>query len=290
MSSMLRTVAFVGLAALLWGVSAPLIAQTAPTSGTTTVNRPLTAKPDLSLLAEATTNFLKGEAFQTESITEISSTGRASEFKVQFRTTTIAQAPDRFRAEISLVQPSAQAATTATDATATEANKTLVISDGRVVWIYRPDLKQYTSMPYPQFDRRNDTFSVGMSSMLFLLIAPELQPLARQGLLTDETVKAQLNALSTADLKGGAQRIKGEDLFVYEYRDRQNRYRYSAAIHPLDKTLRQVELTGNAAGSSFTLTEMIQKRIANPPVIADTFRFTPPQDAKQVGSLEIMPF
>ena len=284
MSSIFRTAAFLSLASLLWSAATPqLVAQTSPTPRSTPVVRPLTPKPDLSLLVDATTNFLNGEAFQTESTIEITGSGSASNYQMRFRTNTIVQAPDRFRAEISLIPPSDQA-------DRVDPNRTLVVSDGQRVWIYRADLKQYMSMAYSEFDRRNDSFAPGMSSMLYLIIAPEMKALATQGLLTSETIKNQLDDLATADLKGGNRRVNGEDLFVYEYSDRGNRYSYSAMINPLEKTLRGVQLKGGTPDLSITMTEIIQKRVANPQVIAETFRFTPPRDARQVRSLEIIPF
>src|SRR3712207_4243929 len=106
MYSVSRTFAFLSAATVLWGISATriVVAQPQPTSSPQPPlqNRLLTAKPDLSLLTKATTNFLKGNAFQTESATEVIATGKTTSFKVQFQTSTIVQAPNRFRAEVSL--------------------------------------------------------------------------------------------------------------------------------------------------------------------------------------------
>lgn len=250
-----------------------------PAANPQTTQTRSTLKPDLKLLLKATESFLKGNTFQTESITEINGVGKTTNFKTQFQTVTIAQAPDRFRAEIVLAPVGKQ----------NPARRTIVVCDGQTVWIYRPDRKEYVALKYRDFDRRNDTFAVGMSSLLYLAIAPELQPLAAKGALSDQTVQAQLNSLATADLKGGNQKINGEDLFVYEFADRQNRFSYVAAINPIDAVLKQVQLKGNSQDLSITMVETIQKRTANPEIPADAFRFTPPKQTKQVKSLEIVP-
>jgi outer membrane lipoprotein-sorting protein len=282
MIPMVRTLAFLGLSSLLWGVSTPqLTAQTAPAPRSTPVNKALTPKPDMSVLAQALTNFFTGKATQTESNMAIDATSKTMNVRVQYQTTTIVQAPGRFRAEISLNPMTKQAQ---------PSDKILVISDGQRVWMYRPDLKQYSSMTYQEFNRRNDSWIIGMTSMLYLQLAPDIKPYVDQGSLTDKTVQEQLSAMATSDLKGGSQQVNGENLFVYEYVDKKAQISYSALIRPLDKSFKQVQFKGNMDGGKIAMTETIQKRIANPTIAPDTFRFKPPQGTKQVKSLQLIPF
>lgn len=252
--------------------------QTPQPTPALTQSVPSTPKPDLTLLTAATANFFKGEVLQTESSTEIISTGQGTNIKVQFQSKTIVQSPNRFRSEITLLP------------TGKQPRSAIVVSDGQRVFIYRPDLNQYLTVSYQQFDRRDDSYGIGMSSVLYLILAPELKPLAAQGALTDRTVQAQLRAMTPANLSGRARSINGKNLYVYEYGDRQKNFSYEAVIDPMDTTLKQLQIKGSVQGVNITITETIQRRSPLSTIGANLFRFAPPRTAKAVKTLEIIPF
>ncbi len=257
--------------------SSPIANAQPPRSLFVAQSVPAASKPDLTLLTTAAANFFKGEVLQTESSTEIVGTGQGTNIKVRFQSKTIVQSPNRFRSEITLLSSG-------------KARSTIVVSDGQRVSIYRSDLNQSLTMSYSQFDRRDDSYGIGMSSVLYLIMAPELKPLAAQGALTDKTVQTQLRAMTPANLSGEARSINHQNLYVYNYGDRQKNFSYEAAIDPSTATLKQLQIKGSTEGMNITITETINRRSSLSTINADSFRFTPPRTAKAVKTLEIVPF
>lgn len=234
--------------------------------------------PNFPLLAKVANTFLQSDRAQTESTMRLSGSNAGINFSMEIQARTIVQTPNKFRAEV-----------TGTPVGKTQPIKTLVVSDGKQVWIYRADLKQYTVMPYAKFDQLDDSYMVGMSSLLFLAMAPDLRPLVAQGAFSDASVQKELAASANGALRGGVQTLDQQNVYVYEYRDDKQGFVYKAFVEPTTAAIKQLQLTGKASGLDISVVEKVLRRAANPSVTANTFKFTPPQTAKRVKSLAIAP-
>lgn len=255
-------------------ISAPIVHSVPAVSQTQT--RSTTRSEDLALLFKAAEKALNVSAFQTESLTQINGSRSGVAANIQFQTRTIVQAPNRFRSEVRVGNETTP--------------KFTIISDGRTVSVYRSDLKQFTTMSYAQFNGRDDNFIVGMSSVLYMMMAPSLKEFNSFGGFSNAAVQAQLSAMIPAEVKSTTERTNNGNLVVYTYPDRQRGFVYGLAINPIDALIKQIRLTGNARGFDLVMTETIQRRTVNPTIPANAFRFTPPKDAKRVNSISLSPF
>jgi outer membrane lipoprotein-sorting protein len=241
-----------------------------------TTNNP--GSPDLLLLVKTSANFLAGERYQTESNMQIIGTAPGSNVVLNIQIKTTVQAPKQFRAELTFPQPDGTRSLTG-----------VIVSDGELVWLYRPDLEQYTTLPYEKFDQSDDSFLIGMSSSLFLQIPAETRKQIAQGNLEANTNVLKELGLPPS-LKGGQRTINGQKLYGYEYTDEKEGYLFRAVVEPTTATLQQLQISGKAESLDIVITEQILKRTANPEVTANMFRLTPPANAKYVDQLSIIPF
>jgi outer membrane lipoprotein-sorting protein len=276
MSFSMRRISRFGIIALattvMMGVSIaprfPAISQPAPPSAT-----PI--RSDLLLLFQAAEKALNVSTFQTESSTEINYGSRGTSTKIQFQTKTIVQAPNRFRAEVKLGNQTNPIFT--------------FVSDGQMVSLYRADRNQYTTMSYEQFNRRNDTFLIGMFATLYMTVYPNMKDANAQGGFSNAAVQQQLSSMLPANVKGKPERTNNENLIVYEYADQQQGINYGMAVTPIDALIKRVQLTATTKAYNLTMTETIQRRVDSPKIPPITFRFTPPQGAKRVKAIDTSP-
>lgn len=255
-------------------ISAPIVHSSPAFSQTQT--RSTSRSQDLALLFNAAEKALNVPAFQTDSVTEINGSRSGIAANIQFRTQTIVQSPNRFRSEVRVGKETTPRFT--------------IVSDGRTVSIYRSDLKQFTTMSYSEFDRRNDNFIVGMSSMLYMMLAPSLKEFNSAGGFGNPKLQAQLSTMIPPEVTSKTEQTNNGNLVVYSYPDRQRGFTYGLAINPIDSLIKQIRLSGNASGFDLVMTETIQRRTVNPTIPATAFRFTPPKDAKRVKSISLSPF
>ncbi|BAU09828.1 unknown protein [Leptolyngbya sp. NIES-3755] len=103
-------------------------------------------------------------------------------------------------------------------------------------------------------------------------------------------LQAKFSEMVPAEVQGKTERSDNGDLVVYTFPDRQRGFVYGLAINPVDSSIKQIRLTGNAKGFDLVMTETIQRRTVNPKISASTFQFTPPRDAKRVKSISLSPF
>jgi len=268
----MRFISRLGMVSLAMSVliGAPIVHSSPAISQTQT--RSTSRSEDLALLFKAAENALNVSAFQTESVTHINGSRSGIAANIQFRSQTIVQSPNRFRSEVRVGKETTPLFT--------------IVSDGRTVSVYRSDLKQFTTMPYAEFSRRNDNFIMGMSSLLYMMMAPSLKEFDSLGGFGNPAVQARISTMIPPEVK----RTTDGDLVVYTFPDRQRGFVYGLAINPIDSLIKQIRLTGNARGFDIEMTETIQRRIVNPKISATAFQFTPPRDAKRVKSISRSPF
>ena len=269
---LLTTTALVGLTSHSLNPSEP--ATAAP--GLQLSQRP--SQPDLQLLARASAEFFQSDRYQTESVMEVKASAGSTNITSTARITTIVQAPNRFRAEIVFSEPGAS-----------QERKSIVVSDGKQVWMYRPDLKQYLVTSYQEFDTKDDAFWIGFSSYFFLQIPPESRQPIAAGALTDPAVLKELGLTENSAIRGGVRSLDGRSVYVYSYTDKDG-FTIDGVVDPKTATLEQIAASGQSEGFDISIVERLVSRTPAPAIAANTFKFSPPRDATAVEKLEIGPF
>lgn len=280
------TVAFSALSPVAKAQLSPTVqVQSQPSIDNTTApeaNSPLSNQPDLDLLAKTVANFVKSERYQTESELQLNATSSGTTLKSSAQVKTLAQSPQQFRSEITFGTPGSSGG-----------RQYIVVSNGKQVWIYQPDLKQYAVSDYANFNKSDNSFLIGMSSSLFLEIAPEFKSMRVQGSISDQNIREVLVEMLRSEnalIKGGRRSIEGRDYYVYEYTDPKEGYTINALVAPAQATVEQLRIMSKSEGVDVVINEKILRRVENPPLTPDTFNFAPPPGAKKVKSISLEPF
>ena len=248
------------------------------TNSTPKVNQ-TTEQFDLPLLVKTGTAFFQSDRYQTESQMEVNGGNQGANFTFHIQTKTIVQSGRKFRAEIAFTRPGEPAK---------PAN--LLISNGQQVWIYRPDLRQYAVTSYKAFENSDDSFLIGLSSSLFMVLPEDARQQVAQGQLSNTQVLQEMGLANNKLLKGDRRTIEGETLYVYKYTDPKEGLAYTAFVQPETATPQQLQIAGKSQGLDILIAEKILSRSANPAITQQTFTFSPPQGSKQVKSLSLSPF
>lgn len=236
----------------------------------------LNSKLNLPLLAKATAAFVQSDRYRTESEMRVKASSGGTDVTSVAKVTTLVQVPYLFRAEITFPSDTGKEV------------KSIVISDGKRVWMYRPDLKQYAVTPFEKFDDLDDYYWIGMSSYWYSSVTPDVRELFTNGSLTDPQVLKELSMTGTSPLKGSSQILNGRSLYSYAFTDKEG-FTISALVEPTTAELKQIRLTGKSDGFNVDIAELILTRTPNPAIAPSTFKFTPPSGAKLVKSVEIGP-
>ena len=259
--------------------------QSQPSINNTTApeaNSQLSNQPDLALLAKTVANFVKSERYQTESELQLTAKSSGTTVTVPVQIKTLAQSPQQFRSEITFGPPGSS-----------DRRQYIVVSNGKQVWIYRPDLKQYAVSDYASFNKSNDSFLIGMSSSLFLEMAPEFASMKGQGSNSEQNIREALVEMLSSEeaaIKGGVRTLEGRDYYVYEYTDPKKEYTINALVAPEQATVEQIQMITQSEDVDVVINEKILRRVENPVIASDTFNFSPPQGAKQVKSISLEAF
>jgi outer membrane lipoprotein-sorting protein len=250
-----------------------LVTQSKPTS---TANP--TQKLDLPLLIKTGETFFKGNNYQTVSQMQLKGINQGTDITFYIQTKTIVNAANQFRSEIAFTQdgkPSKESA--------------IVVSDGKQVYIHRPDLKQYSVISSQAFNKSNDSFLIGLSSSFFLEFADNMGKYIASGALSQPSVINEISAAANQAIQGEARNVEGKQLYVYSFNDPKQGYTLSAFVNPQLANLEQMQIVGKDGGLDIAIIEKIQQR-TEVKMAPQTFRFTPPPGAKKVNSLSISPF
>lgn len=233
---------------------------------------------NLSLLAQTVTNLLKSDRAQTDSQTEFKVSSKGNEANIYLQSNMITQTGRKFRAEITYTSPGKPPQT-----------GNLVVSDGKQVWIYRPDLKQYAVTSYQNFRDSSDWVLIGISSFVLVDFSEEDRKVAVNGNLSDKNILSYLGLASNSEIKGDKRTVDGQPVYVYDYKDPKDGFTLSAFVNPETATLKQVQLAGKTDDLDILLTEKIVSQTPNPTINASTFRFFPPKGTTRVKTLSISP-
>ena len=277
MKRTLSIIAFISLITLLGGTVNAIPPENTPPQPTT-VNE-TTEKIDLVLLVKAITGFLQSDRYLTESELKFKVGGQGVNADINLKTKTIVQSDQKFRSEIATVGTTGEIKPL-----------TVIVSDGKQVWIHRPDLKQYAVTTYQKFDKSGDGIFMSISSSAFLNIPAKERKQIANSSLSDKNVLSYLVSAIDGVIKGNQATVDTDSFYVYHYKDAKEGFTFSAFVQPDNANLKQVQLVGKSEGLDIMLTEKILNRIANPNVTPQSFTFSPPRGTKKVKSLSITPF
>ncbi len=277
MNRTISTIAFISLITLLGSTVNAIPPQNTPPQPTTT--NETTEKIDLVLLVKSITSFLQSDRHQTESEIKFSVSVKGTNIGLNLKTNTVAQSRKKFRSEITFLD-------------STEASKSgnLVVSDGKQVWVYRADLKQYAVTSYQEFYDSGQWIFVSIGALSFLDLPEAERQAIAGGNLSDKDALESLGLASKGLIKGYRRMVDGESFYVYNYKDPKEGFTLSGFVQPETADLKQIQVLGKTQGMDIQYTEKILSRIANPVISADTFTFSPPPGTKKVKSLSITPF
>lgn len=234
---------------------------------------------NLPLLIKTGETFFKGNNYQTLSQMQLKGRNQGADVTFYIQSKTIVNSTNKFRSEIAFTQdgkPSKESA--------------VVISDGKQVYIYRPDLQQYSIITSQAFNKSNDSFLIGLSSSFFLEFADNMGKYIASGALSQPSAIQQISAAANEAIQGETRNVEGKQIYIYSFNDPKQGYTLSAYVNPQLANLEQMQIVSKDSGSDIAIIEKIQQRTEVKNLAPQTFSFTPPRGAKKVKSLSISPF
>jgi outer membrane lipoprotein-sorting protein len=237
---------------------------------------PTSTTPDLALLGKVVGTFWQTSRAQTESQLVMNVRDKSADIQVYATIKTLAQTGNKFRTELTFAQPGSAPTATYT-----------IVSDGKQVWIYRPDKRKYAQTTFPKFQAESYSFLIGASSIFFLSLSEPDRQEAITALATDRNFLAVLPKEQIKDLQGNQRQLNGENMYVYSYENKQESWGFNGFVQPQTGILKQIELTGKTDGINFSVVEKIVNRTTQIAPDNKSFRFSPPKGVKKVKSLPI---
>lgn len=279
------------VATLIIGCASTVPAQLPPASPLPTITEPqpspsvsppptAATKPDLTLLGKALGLFLQTNKAKTDSQIIMTLQDKGADLKIYAQTTTIAKSSGEFRSSLVFAQPGQPPTASYT-----------IVSDGRTVWIYRPDRRQYSQTTIAKFQSQPYSYLVGLSSIFFLTVTEPTRRDLQAALAVNPAALTSLPDNQVKDLQGSRQQVEGRELYAYSYNNQLENWIFNGFVDPQTGILKQIEFTGKLdpkdGGNNFTLTEKIIARTSQPVINSSSFKFSPPKGTKKVPVLAI---
>jgi outer membrane lipoprotein-sorting protein len=232
---------------------------------------------DLQLLTRAVGKFWQTDSAETESQIEIDSYDEKGKTKSVVFVKTIAKVGKKFRSELTIDRPNQKTKI-----------KYTIVSDGKKVWIYRPDIRQYAEISTDVFYGKSAASIIGLFSITFV----SLTETQRQELATDILGENNqvLSMENFKDLQVRQQQIDKQNLSVYTYSDRDNEVTISGFINPQTVMFERIEFKFGGKQSRTEMVERMIRRNSKLTFTDKTFTFSPPKGVKKVKSLQTEPF
>jgi outer membrane lipoprotein-sorting protein len=237
---------------------------------------PGTNATDLNLLSKAVGVFWQSDRTETDSQMLIQGKQQGFKFEMSAQVKTIAQLGNKFQTQLVFAPVGATSKATYT-----------IVSNGRDVWIYRPDRRQYAKTTFDAFRSSSSWLWTGISSSLFLTISAADRQEMLSALGTDRDVIKSLPSSQFKDLIGSERQVDGQNLYNYSYNFKQEGFVFDVLIQPQAATVQRIEFNGNFDGMDITLSEQIISRKPQAVISKQTFQFVPPKGVKKVKAIEI---
>ncbi|AFY93467.1 DUF2092 domain-containing protein [Chamaesiphon minutus] len=265
------------MAAMLVSLTGNVHAQIPSTPTATPSTLPTATTPDLKLLGKAMGVFWQGNRAQTDSqiVMTLQRKGtKANPIQINATVKTIAQTGEQFRSELTVSRSGSPLKITYS-----------IVCDGKNVWMYRPDKRQYAQTTFAEFKPQFHSLLVGLSTVFFVSM-PES---GRKSIVAE--IAAGVNPVKslppdqTASLQGNMRQVEGQNLYVYTFDNKDEGSSFSGYVQPETGILKQIELINNTAEGEIKVVEKISSHTTTTNLSTKTFKFSPPPRTKKVQSL-----
>lgn len=241
---------------------------------------PVAPTLDFKLMGKAVAKFWQTNRAQTESQMVIDINYQGMRTPVTISVKTIAHVGNKFRTELTFGSSNKVAEKTYT-----------MISNGETVWIYNRDNRQYSQMSLSKFQSGNDSFFIGLSSVIFLSMPSEkTREEIVTGLASDENLFAKAFKDQLQDITGSTRQLDGKNVYAYSLALPKDDLNLEMIVEPQTAMLKQIRLDIKKDGMDLKLVENILNRNTSPTINQATFRFIRPKGVKKVKSMSIGPF
>jgi hypothetical protein len=229
---------------------------------------------DFSPLSKMLKAFAQKDTYKTTSQIQVTAKKAGFSAELGMQTETIVRSPNQYHSRLRLTPIGSEAPINAT-----------IISNGKLVWLYRPDLRQYTVIPYATFTKSDHDWLIGISSLAFVNLPAEFKQMAT---FSSDRLKQTLETSQTA-LRGEAQVLDNQAVYSYEL-PLPNGGAATVSVIPESGELKRLNITGKFQGMDMVITESILNRVTEPLVASAYFQFVPPQGTKQVKPKDLFDF
>jgi outer membrane lipoprotein-sorting protein len=234
--------------------------------------------PDLTLLSTVASAFWQRDRYETESQILMTMRSGGGDVKISAKIKTIAQTGDKFIAQLAFAPPGVKAKV-----------NYIITSNGRKVWIYRPDRRQYAETTLTQFKSSSNSFWIGTYSLLFISITEARRLDILSSLGTERDFINFMTQSGSSGLTGSEQQIDGLNLYTYSAPITKENMQASFSVYPENGTIQRFEFTSKTQGVNISFLEKLINRTPQVNISQRTFTFVPPKGVKKVKIVAIDP-
>jgi outer membrane lipoprotein-sorting protein len=242
-------------------------------------------KEQRSLLFKAFKNYFGHDHAQSSTTTKLEVTSGMLSFQAVVNHKTLIESAKQYRSEIEFISND--------NATS---RKYLVVSDGKILWVYRPDAKKFAILPQQDFGKNPLLMlNVDLLSIVFLMRPPNIQQLLKEDTKENAEIVKTL-AKTGLEVAGNEIDAQGNTLVVYKTSGanlpQAQAYNFEARvlIDPNTETFKQIYFSGEQKGVRVKMSEIILERSAPTTFEPKTFSFYPPIGTKRVPKLSVIPW
>jgi outer membrane lipoprotein-sorting protein len=239
-------------------------------------------KEQRSLLIKVFKNYFGVDRAQASTTTKLEVKSGMLSFQAVVNHQTSIESAQRYRSEIEYISNDNASS-----------RKYLVVSDGRILWVYRPDAKKFAILPQQEFSKNPlSLLNVDLLSTVFLMRPPNIQEVLKE-LDNNTEISKALAKLEAAGTEIDAQ---GNTLQAYKMTGdtipQAKAYNFEARllIDPTTETLKQIHFSGKQQGVQVKISEIILERSVPKTFEPKHFSFYPPIGTKRVPKLSVVPW
>lgn len=275
---MIVSTALIAIASTTQAQPAPPVSAPLPSTKpqTPAVVTPTTAptKQDLKLLSKAAGIFWQTDRSETESKVVLGGTSDGITINSIMQVKTIVQTGGKFRSQLTFTPIGSKVKATYT-----------IVSNGKNVWIHRPDRNEYTKTTFTAFD--GDMIFIGISSFMFLSVDEEGRQNLTTSLGTDKDLILNLNLPKPKDLQWANRQVDGINLSMYSFDIETEKAKIDIFLSPENANLHRIEFSSKEPTLDMNFSETIIKRSSQVNITDRTFTFIPPKGTRKVKSIKI---
>jgi outer membrane lipoprotein-sorting protein len=240
---------------------------------TTGANR----QPDLNLFKRSVQTFFQSNRIQSKSNMTFDFSASGVKGQINVNITTVAETGSKFNSQVIFTNSQSIPM------------KFNIISNGKKVWVYRPDKRVYRETSLAKFEK--ERYWVGIAAAWFSAIAEKdrLKLLNNNDSTFDRDLSTALKSPQFKEFRGNSLLVN--DRFLYAF---SNSFRDSgkltAIVQPDTGELVQLEMSGMSNDVKILFKEKIESWERITSIDKKTFIFSPPKGVKRVETLSIMPF